>query len=283
MGTPDHRPVLTGQIGNAEPVMDKKQFERIAQKVWDVTGIVLQEHKSAMVQSRIVRRLRALEMNDFDVYMNYLEQVDNGGEITHFCNAITTNLTSFFRESHHFDHLRDELAILVSAQTRRVRVWSAGCSTGEEAYCIAMLLSAGLDQVADKKILATDLDTRVLQTAREGIYPVAKLQEIDPQYQRFWTRSDNQGAARFTDALRSLITFNQLNLLGNWPFRGPFDFIFCRNVLIYFDAPTKRALIDRYAAMLRPGGVLYLGHSETILESHPELMPEGKTTYRKRL
>jgi len=263
--------------------LSKKDFARIVARVHATTGIVLKEHKEVMVRSRISRRLRDLGYSDFSSYLDYLEGPEGNTETINFCNAITTNLTSFFREGHHFEHLKNELENSSNIDKNRLRIWSAGCSTGEEPYSIAMTMLSvqRASMIEDKKILATDLDTNVLKKGQAACYEISKLKSIPAHFQNEFIH--NKGPDEFKIAPRAsrLISFNRLNLLGNWPFKGPFDFIFCRNVLIYFDAETKAALIDKYANMLKVGGVLYLGHSETILEEHSILKGEGKTTYRR--
>lgn len=266
----------------SDPTLTPAQFDRIARMVLSITGIVLKEHKSVMVQSRISRRLRELGFSDFDLYMDFLEGPEGNEEITNFSNAITTNLTSFFRENHHFEHLKNEIGEMAQNGVDRLRIWSAGCSTGEEPHCIAMILADFFEPHADKKILATDIDTKVLEKAKSGIYSKDKLTSIGQHHQAKTFVLPDGESFQFQKNVRAFITFNQLNLMDPWPFRGPFDFIFCRNVLIYFDAQTKANLINRYAEMLKPGGTLYLGHSETILDEHQLLVSEGRTTYRKR-
>jgi chemotaxis protein methyltransferase CheR len=207
-----------------------------------------------------------------------------------FINAITTNTTSFFRESHHFEYLADKLLPgLTKQQARpRLRIWSAGCSAGQEPYCIAMTLQEEMSAAAscpDVKILATDLDSNVLKTARRGIYPLEQVQNLPKERLRRWF-SRGKGAqankVRLASALREMISFNQLNLMHTWPMRGPFDIIFCRNVVIYFDKPTQKRLFDRYADMLTPGGHLFVGHSETLNQVSDRFDLIGNTIYRKR-
>lgn len=264
------------------PMLTDDEFRRISDRVRRSTGIVLKEHKSVMVHSRISRRLRDLGIGSINEYMDFLESPGGAAETTNFCNAITTNLTSFFREPHHFEHLKAELKGSTGKQSR-LRIWSAGCSTGEEPHCIAMVVASNVAQSCDAKVLATDLDTNVLEKAMRGRYALDKHAAVPAEYKSRFTQADSGGKEfAVTQEATKLISFRQLNLLSDWPIKGPFDFIFCRNVLIYFDGETKANLINRYAELLRPNGVLYLGHSETILEEHPMLMPEGRTTYRKK-
>lgn len=265
-------------------LMTDADFNRVARMVEQIAGIILKAHKRQMVYTRLSRRLRALGIDTFAEYLDFVDSPAGAVEIGEFTNAVTTNLTSFFREGHHFEHLAKEvLTPLVEANTRRIRIWSAGCSTGEEPYTIAMtaLSQSNFTSGRDLKILATDLDTNVLATAKAGEYPEDKLKGLSEPLRRTHTTATPKGA-RFNDRVKSLISFRQLNLLHDWPFRGPFDVIFCRNVVIYFDTATKNKLVDRYAQMLTPNGVLYLGHSESLLGEHPLLRSEGRTIYRRR-
>jgi chemotaxis protein methyltransferase CheR len=264
--------------------MTDVDFRRVAAMVESLAGIILKDHKRQMVYTRLSRRLRALGMQRFCDYLDLVEGPGGAGELGEFANAVTTNLTSFFREGHHFTHLAQEvLAPLAASGTRRVRIWSAGCSTGEEPYTIAMTaLSQGASgQGRDLRILATDLDTNVLATGQAGHYPEDRLKGISEALRRSHMAAQEDGAT-FTEKLKSLICFRQLNLLHDWKFRGPFDAIFCRNVVIYFDSETKLNLINRFSQMLAPHGILYLGHSESLLGEHPLLISEGRTIYRRR-
>lgn len=273
-----------GEFGG-EFVMSDAEFARIADKVRSVAGIVLKDHKRQMVYTRLSRRLRALGMTSFTDYLDLLEAPEGRAELVEFSNAVTTNLTSFFREAHHFDHLREQvLEPLRRAGRSRLRLWSAGCSTGEEPYSMAMTvqqLGARMTG-ADLKILATDLDTGVLSRAQAGVYPEARVQDVPGELRARGCRRRGPGEVEMTRELRAMIVFRRLNLLGDWPFKGPFDAIFCRNVLIYFDAATKAALVRRFAQALTEEGVLYLGHSESLLGEHPLLRSEGRTIYRRR-
>jgi chemotaxis protein methyltransferase CheR len=196
-----------------------------------------------------------------------------------FVNAITTNLTSFFREAHHFEHLAKEVFVpFAKSREERLRVWSAGCSAGAEAYTIGMTLCENVPDYArrDCKILATDIDTNVLNTGRNGQYEDDWLEKIPANLHAKYVEKNRMSAK-----LRDLVTFNQLNLLENWPFKGKFDVIFCRNVLIYFDKPTQEKLFTRYADALKPDGFLYIGHSETMHNLCDRFKLIGKTTYQR--
>lgn len=272
-----------------EFIFTAADFERIRALVYEHAGIHLSETKSNLVYGRLSRRLRVLQLARFDDYLRFLqEHIET--ELTEFLNAITTNLTSFFRENHHFEALRNQvLPELMHARraARRLRLWSAGCSTGEEPYSLAMVLcETVLDNPGwDVKLLATDLDTNVLETARAGLYVEDRMRTVSRErLQRFFQRGTgaNAGKVRVTPELQRLIAFNQLNLMETWPMRGPLDVIFCRNVVIYFDKPTQVRLFERFADLLSDGGTLFVGHSETLNKVTDRFELIGQTIYRKK-
>jgi chemotaxis protein methyltransferase CheR len=265
-------------------------FERIREVVADLTGITLSDLKQDLVYSRLIRRLRKLRLKSFDEYMLQLEKHPES-ELGELINAITTNLTAFFREVHHFDYLRDELLPMIESEKRlerRLRIWSAGCSTGEEPYSLAMtLVEAFGDRLAawDARILATDIDTGVLATAERGVYAEERVRGIPKDLLQTHFRrgtGDQAGQYRVADHLKRLIAFKQLNLNGPWPMRGPFDIIFCRNVVIYFDKPTQRVLFDRMANLMSDDGHLFIGHSENLFRVSERFELIGKTIHRVR-
>ncbi|MEE2731448.1 MAG: protein-glutamate O-methyltransferase [Pseudomonadota bacterium] len=268
--------------------MTDRDFDTIKHLAKMRSGIELGEHKKEMIYSRIVRRIRALNLSDFKSYLQYLEDHPDA-ELTNFINAITTNLTSFFRESHHFDFLRQTVLPEIMRKKKaqhRIRIWSAGCSTGEEPYSIAMTLHGALERARwDAKILATDLDTNVLSHGRRGVYSKERIGNMDAQVVRKYFNEPkggvNEEAMEAKDSIRSLITFNHLNLLGEWPMKGRFDVIFCRNVVIYFSKETQRELFDRYADILEPDGYLFIGHSESLHGVSKRFESVGRTIYRK--
>lgn len=269
-----------------EFLMTPEDFQHIRELVYDTCGIVLGDHKKEMVYSRIARRIRALGMTDCRSYINYME-ANREQEFSNFINALTTNLTSFFREQHHFDFLLDTMVDQLKQwhqKDRRVRVWSAGCSTGEEPYSIAMTLAEHFKRpMWDFKILATDLDSNVLDTAIKGVYKRDTITGLKRQSAKDWFLHDKTlQQCKVNEDLRSYISFKRLNLLAKWPMKGPFDIIFCRNVVIYFDQPTKDTLFKRYAELLRPGGYLILGHSESMnLKVQTQFKALGKTIYQR--
>ncbi|KPA20853.1 Chemotaxis protein methyltransferase [Shimia sp. SK013] len=246
-------------------------FARIASLVRSMTGIDLQPHKRAMVAARLAKRMRATGMTSVSEYCKRLEDGTAGEETTQFVTAYTTNMTRFNREEHHFAHLADEtLPKLVAAakQGARVRIWSAGCSSGEEPYGLAFHL---LDlcpeaHTLDLKILASDIDLEILARAKRGIYSSASLTTLpDHQAKQYFQPVKGQSdQMSVTQPARDLIAFRQLNLHGPWPFTGAFDVIICRNVAIYFDVPTQSTLWRRFAENLNAQGLLYIGHSEGI-------------------
>lgn len=272
-----------GDGGVSSARMSDEEFRRFAVLVDRLSGIVIKEHKREMIHSRIARRLRALSIPTFGAYLELVESPAGESELGELVNAVTTNLTSFFREGHHFEHLREEmLAPMVAARQDRIRIWSSASSSGEEPYSIAMtVLESGAQRNADLKILATDLDTNILSKAQAGLYAEDRVKPISDALQKKYFMSSGADFA-VRPELKALLTFRQLNLLHDWPMSGPFDIIFCRNVLIYFEHDVKKRIVDRMTKLLRPGGALYLGHSEALLGDHPLLRSEGKTIYRRR-
>jgi chemotaxis protein methyltransferase CheR len=271
-----------------EFAFSKGDFEFLAALAYERAGISLSESKRNLVYGRLSRRLRALGLASFGAYREYLEE--DSSEIERFINSISTNHTKFFREAHHFTHFRTSVAQTFAQQdqkraVRRLRVWSAGCSTGEEPYTIAVVLMREIADMArqDVKILATDIDTDVLAKASRGEYSADSLENIPDPFCRYFQPAEegNTATIKVAQDVRSLITFRPLNLVETWPMKGPFDAIFCRNVMIYFDAPTKSKLIDRFIRLIKPGGFLYIGHSESLLGTHAGLHLMGRTIYRR--
>ncbi|MBN66245.1 MAG: chemotaxis protein CheR [Rickettsiales bacterium] len=278
-------------MASREFVLSPHDFRFLAQLVKEQTGIVLAEHKRDMVYSRLVRRLRALGLPDFNTYCALLQSENSQEEMGNLVNAITTNLTSFFREAHHFEHLANQSlpeSFATNAATKRLRIWSAGCSSGAEPYSLAMVLAESMKQKQgwDSKILATDIDTSMLQRGREGIYRMQDWEAIPKDLRSKYAKKiqqNGQEVAQMSPQIARYISFKPLNLLQpQWPMKGPFDIIFCRNVVIYFDKPTQSVLFDRYAKLLRPRGWLYVGHSENLFKVTDKFELIGKTIYRKK-
>lgn len=267
--------------------MTSRNFEQICRIALDRTGISLTPHKKEMVYSRLARRIRSLGLDSFSAYCELLADAD-AGEMSEFVNAITTNLTSFFREKHHFSFLRHIVAADWEARHRRgesLRVWSAGCSTGEEPYSIAITLcEAGVAADWNLRILATDLDSNVLDIARAGVYPVERVEQMNPALLKKYFQREREsagGTVKIKQSLRDMITFNRLNLMEDWPMRGRFDVIFCRNVVIYFTKDTQRTLFDRYANLLKDNAHVFIGHSESLGGVSDRFENLGNTIYRK--
>lgn len=261
-----------------------KNFSFIQTLAYDKTGITLTDHKRNMVYGRLSRRLRSLGMESFDDYCNLISD-ENHAEFTEFINSITTNLTSFFREGYHFDYLRDtalpELA--KSKKDKRLRGWSAAASTGEEPYSIAITLADVAQRYRwDAKVLATDLDSNVLATGKSGVYGYDRVEKLPSDViKKSFNRSRDQKTVQVKERYRKLLTFKQLNLLHKWPMKGPFDFVFCRNVVIYFDKDTQKVLFNKMADIIAPGGYLFIGHSESLHRVTDRFESLGRTIYKK--
>jgi chemotaxis protein methyltransferase CheR len=255
-------------------------FRRICQLIYQRAGIVLAEHKRDMVYNRLVRRLRDLGLDDFGRYLGMLEADPNTSEWQAFINSLTTNLTAFFREGHHFPILADH----ARKRTGEYRIWCAAASTGEEPYSIAITLADVLGQTPGRwKVFASDIDTEVLQKARKGIYRLDELKTLSPQQlQRYFMRGTgpHQGLVRVRQELANYIEFNVVNLLDKqYQVPGPFDAIFCRNVMIYFDKNTQQDILHRFVPLLKPQGLLFAGHSENFSNISREFWLRGQTVY----
>ena len=255
-------------------------FERVRALIYARAGISLASSKQEMVYSRIARRLRATGFKSFDDYLNALETGRMEEEWESFTNALTTNLTSFFREEHHFPILKD----FVKNRTGGVEIWCSASSTGEEPYSIAITLCEAFNSLTpNAKIVATDIDTNVLNTAQNGVYSMDKLEKVGAERLRKYFQKgtgNNQGMARVRKELRDMITYRQLNLLDeSWPLRGGFDAIFCRNVMIYFDKQTQGKILSKFERLLKPDGLLFAGHSENFQYVSNAFKLRGKTVY----
>ncbi len=263
------------------------EFNRLRGLVYARTGIALSDAKRELVYGRLARRIRELRLGSFTQYCELVEAGDPH-ETQELTNAITTNLTSFFRENYHFEQLAAEVLPeleIKRAAGRRMRLWSAGCSTGQEPYSMAIVLREAMTRLQnwDIRVLATDIDSKVLGAAAEGVYAQDRLNGMSPERVRtgFSPVPGRPGFSEARPELKSLITFRQLNLLADWPMRGPFDVIFCRNVVIYFDKDTQRNLFERMADLQEPGGWLFIGHSENLVNLTRRYELVGRTVYRR--
>jgi len=264
----------------------REDFDFLRKMSNEHSGILVPDDKFDMFYSRLSKRIRMHGLANFKEYCLYLKN-NPEKEFTEFINAVTTNLTSFFREQHHFDYLKNTVipeVLKKNATNKTIRVWSAGCSTGEEPYSIAMTLLENVPSNWEIKILATDLDTNVLQTAAEGIYTNDRVAGLPQESLKRWFKKGkghNAVKVRMSRELQAIIHFKQLNLMQEWPMKSYFDFIFCRNVLIYFDRDTKQRLAQRYGELLTTGSHLFIGHSESLnnLDTGFELI--GHTIYKK--
>ncbi len=261
----------------------REDFEWIRQKVTRETGIQLNPSKDQMVYARLARRLRARGLKDFASYRKLLDN-DDGEEMGLFVNALTTNLTAFFREAHHFDHLAE---VLEAHRGHDITIWSAGCSSGEEPYSIAMTVmdTLGEEDAAGVRIMATDLDSSVIAHGEFGIYEEARVAGLDRSLlKRHFLKGKgrNLGKVRVKPQLRAMVEFQTLNLLHDWPFDEPFDIVFCRNTVIYFDKTTQARLFERLFAQTTPGAWLYIGHSESLWKVTERFVSHGRTVYRRQ-
>lgn len=250
--------------------MDKKIFNKIREIVYEKSGISLNEGKEALVSARVGKRMRQLGLAEYRDYLSYLEKDTTGQELVFMIDAISTNVTSFFREDKHFEFLSKTLQKWFEGGQKKLRIWSAASSTGEEPYSIAMTIYDLIQQYGvDTKILATDISTKVLSKCLEGIYTEDKLQSVNSRMrERFfekYTEEDGERVYKVRDTLKKLITFSRINLSKPpFPMQGPFDVVFCRNVMIYFDNIVRRNLLTDIIRLLRPGGYLMVGHAESL-------------------
>jgi len=264
-----------------EFIFTKSDFERVRALIYKRAGISLADSKQEMVYSRIARRLRATGIVSFSTYLDQLEAGRLGDEWEAFTNALTTNLTSFFREAHHFPLLAEHVRRLEGGP---ITIWCSASSTGEEPYSIAMTVCEAFNSLTPPvQIIATDIDTNVLAVGAQGVYGFERLDKMAPERaKRFFLRGkgEQEGMVRVRPELRQLVTFKPLNLLGDgWPLTGQFDVIFCRNVMIYFDKATQRKILARFVPLMKPHGLLFAGHSENFMYVSDALKLRGKTVY----
>ncbi|MBM4028437.1 MAG: hypothetical protein FJ280_24035 [Planctomycetes bacterium] len=274
-----------------EMVLGEREFRLISDLVYEHCGINLHDGKKELVRARLAKRLREGNFPTFSDYIRHVLDDPTGGEFAVLVDALSTNLTRFFREEQHFEYLRHRWLprLLTSKQSRRdfrLRGWSAGCSSGEEPYSIAITLLEGVQGMGrwDIKVLATDVSTRMLEKAQRGLYEKDRIEPIPvPLRSKYLIRTREGGVDLYEVApsLREVVILRHLNLMQDWPIRGPLDFIFCRNVMIYFDKPTQNRLINRFYALLAPGGVLFTGHSESLTGIEHKFRYVQPTIYAK--
>jgi chemotaxis protein methyltransferase CheR len=264
--------------------MSDRHFNKIARIVYQVSGISLKDGKEALVRARLMKRVRALRMGSIDAYMKLIESDEGTQELGFMIDVMTTNKTSFFREAEHFNFLRE--TILPEIKGPKIRFWSAACSSGEEPFTIAIVLRENLADIdsRDCLILATDISNRMLEKAGQAFYSEDALRELPASLiQKYFNKACNGSIRAFQakENIRSMVRMARLNLMNTWPMKGPFNVIFCRNVMIYFDKPTQQKLINRFWDLLEPGGYLFVGHSEGLSAiSHP-FHYVRPATYRK--
>jgi chemotaxis protein methyltransferase CheR len=270
-------------------VLTDETFVEISSLVQELCGIRLHDGKKELVRARLGKRLRELGLGDYRDYLEYLRRDAGGPEITALLDAISTNQTSFFRECEHFEHLAAVVlpgVVQRNGGARRLRIWSAGCSSGEEPYSIAITVWETLPDAGfwDVRILATDLSTRALRRAAEGVYEADRIEPVSPMVRnRSFTCVQSRPERRYQVRrhLREMVRLARLNLMEAWPMKGPFDVIFCRNVMIYFDRPTRERLIGRFWELLTPGGTLFVGHSESLTGINHRFRYVQPTVYAK--
>lgn len=266
---------------------DDKDFARVKKMVYDFSGIDLNESKKNLVYNRLAKRIRFLSMSSFGEYLDYVS-AQGEDEFVHLINAITTNLTFFFRENHHFEYLSNTIIpmlLKLNAASKRIRIWSAGCSTGEEPYSLAIILKESVPSGWDARVLATDLDTNVVETGIAGMYKDDRLKGVTDERKKRWFLKGtgaNEGFVKAKNELQDIIDFGQINLMNEWPIKGQVDIIFCRNVVIYFDKETQTKLFNRYADLLPAHGHLFIGHSESLYKVCDRFELLGQTIYKKK-
>lgn len=277
--------ILSASGKQREFHLTEKHYKFVQKLVAEKTGISLSDAKRDMVYGRLTRRLRALSLDNFDDYFEILKS-DDEHELIEFTNAITTNLTAFFRENHHFEFLANTVLphLMKTKRDRRIRIWSAGCSSGEEPYSIAMVINEVVPEDWDVRILATDLDSHMVDRASKGVYPLERVEGIDKSRLRKWVRrgkGENSHMVKMSRDLQDIITFKQLNLMHDWPMKGKFDIVFCRNVVIYFNKETQKELFSRYADRMTDDSHLFIGHSESLYKVSDRFKLLGQTIYKK--
>ncbi|MEL7833568.1 protein-glutamate O-methyltransferase CheR [Fodinibius sp. Rm-B-1B1-1] len=260
--------------------LKQAEFETIQSKIYDYCGINLHEGKQALVRARVMKRIRKLGLRDFAHYIKYLEEDSSGEEFLALVDVLTTNKTSFFRESQHFDFIVQN--VLPEINGRQVKWWSAGCSSGEEPVTCSIVLQEQNINPRTVKILGTDISRDVIRTAKRGVYPAKRFKKVSPQIIRKYFDKGDGSKYRVSEKVRRMITYGRLNLKKKWPLNGPFQVIMCRNVMIYFNRQTQQELVTRFRRILEPGGYLFLGHSESIASADRNFENVSPAVYRKK-
>ncbi len=266
--------------------LSETQFQAVSRMVYRLCGINLKDGKQALVRARLMKRLRALKMQSFEEYLNYIGTEAGISELSSMIDVITTNKTNFFREPEHFQYLCDNI-LPEMKQMRKLRFWTAACSSGEEAFSLAIVLRESLSDIdlRDIKILATDISVRMLEKARKSVYNGKDtLQDVDIQFlQKYFVKTGDGDSSEYQvkDVIRNMVKIARLNLMEPWPMKGLFHIIFCRNVMIYFDRATQQRLVNRFWDSLEPGGYLFVGHSEGLSAISHQFRYIRPAVYRK--
>ncbi len=287
MDEQEYREKQENRINSFLKPLGDREFQYLSSLVYQYCGINLHEGKRELVRARLSKRLRELDMDSFAIYCKYLQEKNPPEEITILLDTLSTNLTSFFRENQHFEFLKRELPNILRQKKQkgssRLRLWSTACSSGEEPYSIAFVVAEALEEVGipfDTKILATDISTIMLKKAERGIYSQEKVKDIPPALKFKYFQYEN-GDYTVIPELKRIIAFRKLNVIGEWPFQGTFDIIFCRNMMIYFDKATQSELIDRFHKYLTDDGYLFVGHSESLIGISHSFRHIQPTVYQK--
>ena len=261
--------------------LTEKDFQRVKSIIHSYCGIFLQEGKEALVQSRLMKRMRKLGIGSFNQYLDFIEQPDSGAEFLAFVDVLTTNKTNFFREAQHFEFIKKH--ILPGLGGRNVKWWSAGCSSGEEPITWAITLKEAKSHTrnASVKILATDISREVLSIAKNGVYPLSRVQDVPEGLRKKYFQQVGPDQFKATDEIQKMITYGRLNLLDRWPLKGNFQIIMCRNVMIYFNRQTQQEVVNKFYDQLEPGGYLFLGHSESVSSDNKGFKNLAPAVYQK--
>ncbi|MGN8224520.1 CheR family methyltransferase [Gracilimonas sp. BCB1] len=256
-------------------------FKRVKELLYEYCGIFLQDGKEALVQSRLMKRMRKLGIGSFSEYLDFIEKPESGGEFLSFVDVLTTNKTHFFREAQHFEFIKKH--IIPTMGGRDAKWWSAGCSTGEEAVTTAMVLQEARKTTSwsSVKILATDISREVLKVAQNGVYPSTRMMDVPGSIRRKYFDSIGNGEFKVNREIGEMITYGRLNLTQDWPLKGNFHVIMCRNVMIYFNRQTQQQVVQKFYDQLHPGGFLFLGHSESVSSNNKGFKNLAPAVYQK--